>query len=49
MPTDIYNFFELSNSFTLKPEAAIQHFLSKGLKTSFSWMDMDGQTSTAFF
>ena len=49
MPTDIYNFFELSNNFSLKPEAAIRHFQSKGLKASFSWMDMIGEEHDAAF
>ncbi|OED40240.1 hypothetical protein ACH42_17145 [Endozoicomonas sp. (ex Bugula neritina AB1)] len=49
MSAEIYNFFELSNNFTLKPEAAIRHFQSKGLKASFSWLDMIGEENDAAF
>ena len=49
MPTEIYNFFELSSAFDLKPEQAIKHFQSKGLKTSFSWLDMIGEENDAAY
>ncbi|WP_274520569.1 phage minor head protein, partial [Endozoicomonas atrinae] len=49
MPAEIYNFFKLSTAFDLKPEQAIKYFQQKGIKTSFSWMDMIGEEhDTAF-
>ncbi|WP_257263833.1 phage minor head protein [Endozoicomonas sp. ONNA2] len=47
MPAEIYNYFELSAAFNLKPEQAIQYFQQKGIKTSFSWMDMIGEEHDA--
>ncbi|WP_257255584.1 MULTISPECIES: hypothetical protein [unclassified Endozoicomonas] len=49
MPIDIYNFFELSNNFTPKPEAAFRQFQSKELKASFSWMDLLVEENAAAF
>ena len=49
MAVEIYNFFELTAVFDLKPEDAIRHFQNKGLKTSFSWMDMIGEENDAAF
>lgn len=49
VPSQIYNFFELSAAFDLKPEQAIKHFQQKGLKASFSWMDMIGEEHDAAF
>ena len=49
MTSKIYNFFELSNAFDLKPEQAIKHFQRKGLKATFSWMDMIGEEHDAAF
>ena len=49
MPTEIYNFFELSVAFELAPEEAIKHFQSKDLKASFSWMDMIAEENDAAF
>ncbi|WP_066016583.1 phage minor head protein [Endozoicomonas atrinae] len=47
MTHQIYNFFELSAAFDLKPEQAIQYFQQKGIKASFSWMDMIGEEHDA--
>lgn len=47
MLNQIYNFFELSAAFDLKPEQAIKHFQQKGQKASFSWMDMIGEEHDA--
>ncbi|AMO58254.1 phage minor head protein [Endozoicomonas montiporae] len=49
MSAEIYNFFELSNAFDLKPEQAIKHFQNKGLKASFSWLDMIGEENDTAF
>ena len=49
MSAEIYNFFELTAAFDLKPEQAIRHFNNKGLKASFSWMDMIGEEHDAAF
>ena len=49
MAVEIYNFFEISAAFNLKPEDAIRHFQNKGLKTSFSWLDMIGEENDAAF
>ncbi|MGI9274485.1 MAG: phage head morphogenesis protein [Endozoicomonas sp.] len=49
MAVKVYNFFELSEVFTLKPQEAIEHFQSKGLSASFSWLDMIGEENDAAF
>lgn len=45
----IYNFLEVSASFDLAPDAAIEHFRSKGLRTTFAWQDMIGEEHDAAF
>ncbi|WP_419832026.1 phage minor head protein [Endozoicomonas atrinae] len=45
----IVNFFELSEVFTLKPQQAIDYFQNKGLKVSFSWLDMLAEENDAAF
>ena len=49
MAVEIYKFFELTAAFDLKPEQAIRHFKSKGLKASFSWINMIGEEHDAAF
>ena len=49
MPSDIYNLFELSASFTLQLEEAIRYFANKGLKISFSCQDMIAEKNDAAF
>ena len=45
----IVNFFELSEVSTLKPQQAINYFQNKGLKLSFSWLDMLAEENDAAF
>ena len=49
MSMHIVNFFELSEVFTLKPQQAIDYSQNKGLKVSFSWLDMLAEENDATF
>ena len=49
MITKIVSFAEIIGRFDLAPEKAIEYFTSKGLRPTFSWLDMIGEEHDAAF